>query len=111
MGLHRRFVGFVAPDVEQPAVDFRMQRLHAAIEHFREAGVLADILDREARFAQGFGGAASGDQFHPRGDEGLGKWNQSGLVGNGEQRARELHHGDRQFAEAAGRVNRQNESG
>ena len=40
-----------------------MQRLHAAIEHFGKAGVFADVLHRQAGFAQGFGGAAGGNKF------------------------------------------------
>jgi hypothetical protein len=84
------FVLGVAADVEQAAVDFRVQRFDAAIHHFREAGVVADVFDREARVAQGFGRAAGGDEFDVGGGEGLGEVNEAGLVGNGKQGARNL---------------------
>ena len=61
---HRRFVCRVPPKVEEPAVNFRMQRFHPAIEHFRKTGVRAKIGYREARLTQRLPGAAGGNQFH-----------------------------------------------
>ena len=57
------FVLVVAADVEQAAVDLGMEGLDAAVEHLGKAGEVADVLDGEAGFAQGAGGAAGGDQF------------------------------------------------
>ena len=63
------FVRGIAAQIQEAAVDFRVQRLHPAIEHFREAGVGAQIGDGQTAFAQGTGGAAGGNQF----DAGLGQ--------------------------------------
>src|SRR5438067_270911 len=41
----------------------RMQRLHAAVEHFGEAGVIADFRHRQTGFDQRPGGAARGQNF------------------------------------------------
>ena len=73
--LDRRFVRFVATNEEQPAMNFRVQRLHAAVEHFGKAGVFADVLHGEAGFAQSFGSAAGGDDFDSRLRENLSEGN------------------------------------
>ena len=90
--LHRGFVAGVAADVKQSAVNFRMQRLHPAIEHFGKAGVFADVLHREARLAQGARRAAGGNQFHAGRGQRLGEGNQPGFVGNRKQRALNFCH-------------------
>jgi hypothetical protein len=46
------FVLGVAANVEQAAMDAGMQGLHAAVEHLRKAGQVADVLDRQAGLAQ-----------------------------------------------------------
>ena len=56
----------VFAEIEEPAVDFGVEGLHPAIEHFREAGVLGYIGDGQARIAQQLGGAAGGGQGHQR---------------------------------------------
>src|SRR5208283_2478516 len=48
-------------------------------------------LHREAGFAQRFGGAAGGNDFNAGLRQDLGKRNEAGLVGNGEQRAMNFH--------------------
>jgi hypothetical protein len=105
--LHGCFVLRVAPDVKQPAVDFRVQRLHPAIEHFRETGVLADVLYREARLPQGFSRSAGRNEFHPDGGQGLSERDQPVLVRNRQQCARNLHHVRKESERAPRRVNRQ----
>jgi hypothetical protein len=55
-------VGLVAP-AEQAAVDLRVQRLHAALHHFGEPGVLADLGDRQPGLpGEQLGRAARGQQ-------------------------------------------------
>ena len=78
---------------EQAAVHDRVQGLDPAIHHFREAGGFAHVLHRQAGVAQGPGGAAGGEQFHAMRGERAGEVDQAGLVGHGEQRARDLHGG------------------
>ena len=48
----------VAALIEQTAVDFGVEGLYASVEHFREAGEVADVFDLEAGFAESAGGAA-----------------------------------------------------
>ena len=78
-----RFVRRVAADVEQPAVNFRMQRFDAAVEHLRKPGVVAEILNTKSRSAQRLGRAAGGNEFDARLREGLGKRDETGFVGDG----------------------------
>ena len=103
---HGRLVLGVAPDIEEAAVNFRVQRLDAAVEHLGEAGVLRNVLHREAGVAQGFGGASGRDEFHAGSGEGLGKGKKPGLVGNGEKRA--LDFGHKQAAKIPARTRRVN---
>jgi hypothetical protein len=86
----RCFVLGVAADVEQSAVNFRVQCLYATIHHFREAGVFADVFDREAGIPQGFGRATRGDQFHARGGEQFERTSTSPVLSETESRAREI---------------------
>jgi hypothetical protein len=58
----RQVLGQVAAG-EDAAVHLRVQGLDAAVEHFREAGVVADFGDRQAGVAQQLGGAAGGQQL------------------------------------------------
>ena len=73
-------VRFIAADEKQAAVDFRVQRLHAAIQHFGKAGVFADVLHRETCVAQCLGRAAGGDDFNSSLCKNLGELNQPGFV-------------------------------
>ena len=45
---------------EDAAVDLRVQRLDAAVEHFRKPGVVGDFGHGDAGIAQHLGGAAGG---------------------------------------------------
>ena len=76
------FVRFVAANEQQAAVDFRMERFDAAIEHFGKAGVFADIFHRESGLAQRFGGAAGGNNFNAGFGQNLCERNQARLVRN-----------------------------
>jgi hypothetical protein len=88
---HHRVVDAGAP--EQTAVDQRMQRFHAAVHHFREAGEVADIAHLQAGVADDFGGAAGGQQFDVARGERTREVEQTGLVGHGQQRASDRHRG------------------
>ena len=43
---HRGLMHRIAAQVQQPAVNPRVQRLHPTIEHLREAGVLGNVAHR-----------------------------------------------------------------
>ena len=92
VGANGGLVVWVAAEVEEPAVNFGVEGLDAAIEHFRETGVGAQVGDVQASLAQGLGGAAGGNQFHTRGGEGLGQRDESRFIGNRKQRASYLLH-------------------
>ena len=55
-------VGMIAAR-EDAAVDFRMERLDAAVHHFGEAGHVADVDHRQARIGQRLRGSAGRDQL------------------------------------------------
>jgi hypothetical protein len=80
---HHRIVG--AGAAEQAAVHQRVQGLDPAVHHFREAGDLGHVLDRQAGLADGLGGAAGGEHLDVASGEGAGQFDQAGLVGNGQQ--------------------------
>ena len=61
----RDVLGQVAA-AEDAAMDLRHQRLHAAVEDLREAGVVGDLLHRHAGLAQRAGGAAGGEDLARR---------------------------------------------
>ena len=69
-----------------------MQRLHAAVEHLREASEVGDVFYRDAGIAQQLGGTAGGDQLHAVGCELLGEIGEAGFVGNRENCALNLGH-------------------
>ena len=81
----------VVAALEQAAVDFRVQRLQAAVEKLRRTGEIRDIDDRQPRLTQRGGSAAGGEQFHSHGVEFLGEFGQAGLIGNGEKGAGDWH--------------------
>lgn len=80
---HHRIIG--AGAAEQAAVHHRMQGLDPAVHHFREAGEIGHVLDRQAGLADRLGGAAGGQQLDVAGSQGTGQIDQAGLVGNGQQ--------------------------
>ena len=68
-------------------MDLGVQGLDPAVEHFREAGEFGHILDRNAGVADGLGGAAGGQEFHPLVSQGAGEVEETGFVGDGEKGA------------------------
>jgi len=74
----------VAPR-EQAAVDGRVQRLDAAVEHFRKAGVLGNLGHREARVREQLRGAAGRQQLHAEPCQLARELDDAGLVGDGNQ--------------------------
>ena len=81
--VHNRLVLVAAR--KDTAVHFGVQRLHAAIHHFGEAGVFRDLDGRNARLLQEAIGAASRKQFDAEVGEGLSEWHEAGFVGDAEQ--------------------------
>jgi hypothetical protein len=81
------------PPRQNPGVDSRVQRLDAAVEHFRKAGVVGHLGNRNAAFFQQAGRAARGQQGHAKPGETAGEFNESGLVGNADQRGLDDSHG------------------
>ena len=84
-------LGQVAPG-EDAAMDLRVQRLDAAVEHFRETGVVADLGHGQPGVAQHFGGAAGGQQLDALGGEALSEFKNTRLVGDGNQRLFDGHN-------------------
>jgi hypothetical protein len=80
----RQVLGQVAAG-QDAAVHFRMQGLDAAVEHLRETGVVADFGDGQAGVTQHLGGAAGGQQLDTLGGEALGEFENTRLVGDGNQ--------------------------
>ena len=77
--------------VEEAAMDFRMQGLDPAIEHFREAGEVRNLNHRNAEGGDEFRGAAGGKDLHPVSVETFGKLVESGLVGDRDEGAGDAH--------------------
>ena len=60
---HRLRMLGIAADRQQPAMHRRMQRLDAAVHHFRKFGQFAHLDDRQAGIAQRHAGAAGRDEL------------------------------------------------
>ena len=84
--------GQVAPS-ENAAVDFRVQRFHAAVEHFGEAGVVGHFDNGDARVGQQLGGAAGGEDFYARFVQGAGKFDCAVFVRETNQGALDFYGG------------------
>ena len=81
-----------APTPQQTAVNFRMQRFHAAVENLRRPRIGSHIRHRHTRITQGFGGSARGQYFRAKGCQPFGHLNNSGLVRNTDQCPRNAGH-------------------
>ena len=79
---NRRLVAFIAADIEQPAVDFRVERFYSAVQHFWKASVGAQVGDLEAGLTECPGRAARRNQLHPCRRQCLGQRDESVFVGN-----------------------------
>ena len=76
---------------EDAAMHFRMQRLDAAVEHFREAGVVTDFGDGESGFAQQSGGAARRQEADAQGGESARKFEGAAFVGKADEGLTDFH--------------------
>src|SRR6202007_2109754 len=81
----------VAPR-EQPGMDFRVQRLDAAVEHLGEPGVRRDLGHRDAFLFQQLRSAAGGQELHAERSKCAGELDNAGLVGDAEKRPADLRH-------------------
>ena len=82
MFLYGRNMLWVFAAMQDPPVNFGMQSLDPAIEHFRETGQFGDVFHRDAGISQQLGRAAGGDEFDPQSGEFAGEINQPGFVGD-----------------------------
>ncbi len=90
LGQRRHVFGQVAAG-QDAAVHLRVQGLDAAVEHFREAGVVGHFRHGQAGLGEQLGGAAGGEELDARAVQRTGKVDDAGLVGNGKQSL--LDHG------------------
>jgi len=90
---HRRLVFGIAANAEDAAMHGRMQGLDAAVEHFREAGVVGHLLDRQSGVAQGLGRAAGRQDLHAVVGQRPGEVYETRLVGDGNKGAADGHGG------------------
>ena len=81
---------FHAP-AEQAAVDLRVQRLHAPVQHFRETRVRRDFGDGNAFLFEQLGSAPGGKDLHLQRGERLAKLHHARLVGDAEERPPDFH--------------------
>ena len=63
MLFHRRGMLGIVAHAEQPAMDLRVERLHAPIHHLRKSGEVRDVAHLGAELAQLRGGAAGRDDL------------------------------------------------
>ena len=80
MRLHQRHMLRQPAPPQQAAMNFGVQGFHAPIEHFRKAGVLRYIRNRQALLTQKLGSAAGREQLHAVRVQGCGKFSQARLV-------------------------------
>ena len=85
---HRLGVLGVAADRQQPAMHRRMQRLDAAVHHFRKSGQIADVEHLESGIAQRHAGAAGRDELDAEAGERAREVDDAGFVGDGNEGAR-----------------------
>src|SRR6266852_2612443 len=79
-----------APE-EQPAVDFRVQGLHASAQHLGPAGEIGNVAHRDPRFAKELGGPTSREDLDFQCRQPLGKFHNSGLVKHADKRTLHRH--------------------
>ena len=76
---------------ENAAMHFWMQSFDTAVEHFRKAGVVGNIGDRQPGLAQQLGGAAGGEQRDAELREAARELDDALFIGNAEQRLGDFH--------------------
>ena len=89
---NRRPMAAIFAAMQNAAVNLRMQRLDAPIEHFREAGQFRNIFDGDAGIAQQLGRASGRNQFDAESGELAGKVDQSGFIGDTKNGALNFRH-------------------
>jgi hypothetical protein len=70
----------ILPAKQQPAVNFRMQRLHAPAEHLRPARKMGNVAHRHSGLAQQFRRSARRKNFNLQGRQPLRKFHDSRFV-------------------------------
>ncbi len=88
MRAHRFGMRGVAADGEQTAMHGRMQRLDAAVHHFRKAGQIGHVDHVQTGLAQLFARAAGRNQLDAVVVQRVGELDQAGLVRDGNKGAR-----------------------
>ncbi len=86
-------VGGILAAVQNAPVNFGMQRLHAAVEHFGEASEVGDVFDGDEGIAKKLGRASGGDEFDAEAGKLAGEIDKAGLVGDAENGALDLGGG------------------
>ncbi len=83
-----------AAATQDAAMDKGMQGLDPARHHFRKAGVVRDLSDRDPLGRQKAGGTTGGQDLNSTVRKGTGEIDQAGLVGNADEgAANRLHLG------------------
>src|SRR5690606_21085558 len=77
----------LAAPAKDAAVHFGVQGLHPSVHHFREAGVIGYFANGDAGLLNGTESAARGEQFHAPVGQGPGEVDNTGFIGNPDQRA------------------------
>ena len=88
---HGRHVGGIAAPAEDAAVDAWMQRLHAAVEHFRKARVVRYLDDPHALAREQCRGAAGGKDFDTQRLQFARELDDAALIGDADEGARNGH--------------------
>ncbi len=91
LGNGSQMVGIFAP-VQNAAVNLRMQRLDAPVEHLGEAGQFGDVFDGNAGFAKQFGRASGRNQFDAESDQFASEIDQPGFIGDAKNGALNFRH-------------------
>ena len=81
--VHHAVVGTAT--TENAAVNLRVQGLHAAVHHFRKAGVVGDFHHLDVGLAQQLGGAAGGQDLNAGLRQVAGEFDHAGFVGNADE--------------------------
>ena len=91
MLVQRRHVCRQVAPREQAAMDFGVQRLDAAIEHFRKTGVIGHLGHGQSAIGQQFGCPASRQEFDAQGVQVFGEFDDACLVRHGQEGGEWVH--------------------
>ena len=84
---HCSLVFGIVQNAKKAAMDCGMQRLDPPVHDLRKAGDAGNLEDRQARLGQRLRRTTCRNQFDAQRYEPIGKGNEPGLVGNGQQSA------------------------